>query len=154
MTQDLALFSFGTLMDAELLELVCQQSMASLVLEPARVIDHARRWVIDDHYPVLVPEKGIATQGLIIRGLTDKSMDRVVFFEGEEFTVQHIEVLRECDQIEIVKYFADNHRKVISDTDWSMEEWQRTTKPDTMPRVRRYMQCYGRMSAAEADAYW
>ena len=141
-------------MDAELLELVCQQSMASLVLEPAKVIDHARRWVIDDHYPVLVPEKGRDTQGLIIRGLSSESLDRIVFFEGEEFTVQHIEVSLEKGQAEAVKYFADNHRKVISETDWSMDEWQRTTKPDTMPRVRRYMQCYGRMSAAEADAYW
>lgn len=154
MTQDLALFSFGTLMDAELLELVCQQSMETLVLEPAKVIDHARRWVIDDHYPVLLPEKGRDTQGLIIRGLNDESLERIVFFEGEEFTVQLIDVLRENDQSETVKHFADNHRKVISDSDWSMEQWQRTTKPDTMPRVHRYMQCYGRMSAAEADAYW
>ena len=154
MNQDLALFSFGTLMDAELLELVCQQSIGSLVLEPAKVNDYARRWVIDDHYPVLVPEKGRETKGLIIRGLSSESLDRIVFFEGEEFTVQHIEVSRENDLTETVKYFADTHRKVISDTDWSMDEWQRTTKPDTLPRVRRYMQCYGRMSAAEADAYW
>lgn len=154
MTHHLSLFSFGTLMDAELLELVCQQSLDSLTLEPARVVDHARRWVIDDHYPVLVPEKGDATQGLIIHGLSDEAMDRIVFFEGEEFTVQHIKVLRENNQAETVQYFADNHRKIISDSDWSMEEWQRTTKPDTMPRVRRYMQCYGHMSAAEADAYW
>jgi len=153
-TQDLALFSFGTLMDADLLELVSQQSIDSLVLEPVRVVDHVRRWVLDDHYPVLVPENGRDTQGLIIRGLNENSMKRIVFFEGEEFTLQVIDVLRVNKQTETVKYFADNHRKVISDTEWSMEEWQRTTKPDTMPRVRRYMQCYGRMSAAEADAFW
>ena len=128
-------------MDAELLELVCQHSIDSLVLEPARVVDHARRWVIDDHYPVLVPEKGCDTQGLIIRGLSEEALDRIVFFEGEEFVLQSIQVLRENDQTEAVNYFADNNRKEISDTDWSMGEWQRTTKSDTMPRVKRYMQC-------------
>lgn len=149
-----ALFSFGTLMDTELLELVCEQAVSTLQIEPAEVRDHVRRWVIDDHYPVLVPEPGSHTQGLIIRGLSEIAMDRIVFFEGEEFTVQPIEVVRESGELEGVEYFADNHRKNISDTDWSLPEWQRTTKPDTLQRVVVYMACYGKMSPAEADAYW
>lgn len=141
-------------MDTELLQLVSEQDVDTLVLESAHVRDHARRWVLDDHYPVLVPEPGTLTHGLIIRGLTDAAMDRIVFFEGEEFSLRQIAVVRDSGESERVEYFADNHRKSISDTDWSLQDWQCSTKPDTMPRVNRYMQCYGKMSAADADAYW
>lgn len=154
MNSSQALFTFGTLMDTELLELVCEQAVHTLVLQPAHVADHGRRWVIDDHYPVLVPESGSRTQGVIIRGLSEAAMDRIVFFEGEEFSLREISVVSDSGESENVLYFADNHRKRISDSDWSLSDWQRSTKPDTMPRVQRYMQCYGKMSAADADAYW
>jgi len=154
LTLTTSLFTFGTLMDTELLELVSEQAVDTLQLEPARVVGHARRWVIDDHYPVLVPAQGHDTQGLIIRGLSDAALDRIVFFEGEEFSLKSLDVLLESGEPEQVEYFADNHRKSISESEWTLEEWQRTTKHDTMPRVRVYMQCYGKMTAAEADAYW
>ena len=154
MTNPPDLFSFGTLMDTELLPLVCQQDIQTLTLEPATVQNQARRWVIDDHYPVLVPELGSVTHGLIIRGLEPEALKRIVFIEGEEFEVQPLEVVRSDGQVENVQYFADTHRKTISDTEWSLEEWQRTTKADTLVRLARYMQCYGNMTPAEADAYW
>lgn len=148
------LFSFGTLMDAELLELVSGQSISSLVREPVVVHDHVPLWVKDDHYPVLVSRDRANTEGLIIRGLEQEALDRIIFFEGGEFSVQSIEVTNACGITESVQYFADNDHKEISDFIWRLELWQQTTKPDTMPRVERYMQCYGKMSVLEADAFW
>ena len=141
-------------MDTELLPLVSEQALDSLTLQQATVPDHRRRWVLDDHYPVLVPAHGETTRGLVIRGLTEEALNRIIFFEGEEFSLSPIDVQLDNGSWEAVSYFADNHRKEISDSDWSLEEWQRTTKADTMPRVARYMKCYGKMSRAEADAYW
>lgn len=152
MTSDL--FSFGTLMDTELLTTVCGQHLDTLELTPACVQDHVRRWVTDDHYPVLVPQLGSATTGLVIGGLTQEALNRIVFFEGEEFELSPLAVQRADGTMLSVQYFADTNRKVISDSEWTLEQWQRSTKPDTMVRVARYMQCYGKMSAEEADAYW
>ncbi len=154
MTKPLDLFSFGTLMDTDLLPLVCEQAVESLSLESAKVPDHSRRWVLDDAYPVLVPEKGRFTEGLIIRGLSDDALERIVFFEGEEFELKPIDVQHPSGVWERVQYFADTHRKAISETEWSLENWQHSTKADTLPRVVRYMKCFGKMSRAEADAYW
>lgn len=154
MTKPLDLFSFGTLMDTDLLSLVCEQAVDNLVLDAAVVPDHARRWVLDDAYPVLVPETGRVTEGLIIRGLSEYALERIIFFEGEEFELKPIDVQRPQGDWERVQYFADTHRKEISDTEWSLEGWRHSTKADTMPRVTRYMQCFGKMSRAEADAYW
>lgn len=141
-------------MDAELLALVCGQDMDTIVREPAVVKDHVPLWVVDDHYPVLVPRAGSHTDGMIIRGLLGESLDRIIFFEGGEFSVQTIDVVTTNGITESVQFFADTDKKQVSDFIWYLDEWQRTTKPDTMPRVVRYMQCYGKMSVDEADAYW
>lgn len=154
MGQACALFAFGTLMDTEVLQLVSGQPLDHLRLEPATVADHARRWVADDHYPVLIACPGTCTQGLIIRDLGQEAMNRIIFFEGDEFTLREIQVERSDGQEEQVCYFADNRRKLVSDQEWQLAHWQRTTKPDTLPRVVRYMRCYGMMSIAEADAHW
>lgn len=154
MKEALALFSFGTLMDTDLLPLVCKQAMDTLVLEAAVVPNRSRRWVLDDHYPVLVEEQGRSTDGLIIRGLEEEALQRIVFFEGEEFNLEPMQVLKNNGEWEEVNYFADTNLKQISSSEWSLSEWQRTTKADTLNRVVRYMQCYGKMSLAEADAYW
>ena len=148
------LFSFGTLMDAELLQLVCGHDTSSIVREPAVVSDHVPLWVQDDHYPVLIARPGVNTSGLILRNLSPQALDRIVFFEGGEFTVQQIDVTSASGIVERVPYFADNVHQGVRDVVWRLEHWQQTTKPDTLPRVERYMQCYGKMSVDEADAYW
>lgn len=154
MKESLALFSFGTLMDTDLLPLVCEQAMDTLALETAVVPERSRRWVLDDHYPVLVAEEGRTTEGLIIRGLEPEALNRIVFFEGEEFNLEPLSVQKANGDWEQVQYFADTNLKEISTWEWTLTEWQRTTKADTLNRVVRYMQCYGKMSIAEADAYW
>ncbi len=141
-------------MDTDLLPLVCEQAVDTLILEPAFVSDHSRRWVIDDHYPVLVPEAGRDTHGLIIRGLSAVALERIIFFEGEEFELQPLDVQLSDGRTEHVQFFSDTHRKEISDSEWSLEDWQQSTKADTLERVARYMQCFGKMTRAEADAYW
>lgn len=141
-------------MDAELLSLVCGPSVETLVREPAVVSDYQPFWVEDDHYPVLVPMQGAITHGLVLRDLSSEAIERIVFFEGGEFKVESIQVTLEDGTSETVSFFADNHLKKISDTIWNLDEWQRTIKPDTLPRVIRYMQCFGKMDVHAADAYW
>lgn len=154
MSSPLALFAFGTLMDPDVLRIVSQQEPALVVRESATVADHVRRWVLDDHYPVLVPCPGRQTAGLIIRGLQEEAMRRIRFFEGDEFSLLTLAVKNARGHSENVCYFADNQRQPISEDEWLLEEWQRSTKSETLPRVERYMGCYGKMTTAEADAYW
>ena len=148
------LFSFGTLMDTELLSAVTGISACDIVSEEATVHNRVALWVKDDHYPVLLPREGSITHGLIIRNLTADAFDRIVFFEGGEFRLEELEVVTANGKREHVQYFADNEIKPVSDYQWCLKDWQQSTKMDTMPRVSRYMQCYGQMSVDEADAFW
>lgn len=148
------LFSFGTLMDAELLVAVTGNTNDGVRREPAVVDDYVALWVVNDDYPVLVPRSGACTQGMIIRGLTTEALDRIVFFEGGEFNVEQLQVINSNGSPECVSYFADTNIKQASERIWTLEQWQQATKADTMVRVERYMQCFGKMSIDEADAYW
>lgn len=148
------LFSFGTLMDTDLLELVCEQALSELQLEPATLNDFKPCWVENDHFPVLVSERGAVTNGVIIRGLSELAQQRIIFFEGGEFAVNTLMVVNSAGLAETVNYFADTQRLLISERVWLLNDWQQLTKADTLPRVQRYMQCFGKMSIDEADAYW
>ena len=149
-----ALFAFGTLMDPDVLALVRGVPLDDLRTEAARVDDRARRRVVDDHYPVLVEMPGERVEGLLIHGLDDHAIERIRFFEGEEFALAPI-LVRDARGAEVdAVHFADTGRKAVADVPWSLEGWQADTKPDTLPRVRRYMACFGTMSVAEADAHW
>ena len=148
------IFSFGTLMDADLLAAVTGADNKTLKREPAVVRDSAALWVVDDHYPVLVPRPGASTEGMIIRGLSSEALDRIIFFEGGEFNVEQLQVINAHGEPERVSYFADADTKPVSEHIWTLEQWQHATKADTMVRVKRYMQCFGKMSIDEADAFW
>ena len=154
MSNSYDIFSFGTLMDADLLAAVTGDDNNALQREAAVVKDHVALWVIDDHYPVLVPRPGTSTAGFIIRGLTANAFERIVFFEGGEFSVQQLQVINSKGMPETVAFFADADVKPVSEHIWTLEQWQHATKADTMVRVKRYMQCFGKMSIDEADAYW
>jgi len=151
----LPLFAFGTLMDPDVLALVCDVAPGSFPTESARAVDSTRRWVVDDHYPVLVAAPGEALDGVLVHDLDESALARIRFFEGEEFELAPITVRRDADGESVrAWHFAHAARKAVADMAWELADWQSSTKADMLPRVRRYMACFGRMSVAEADAYW
>ena len=87
-------FAFGTLMDPDVLALVCGTAPDHFPTEPARAVDRARRWVLDDHYPVLVAAPGESLAGVLVHALDEHALERIAFFEGEEFALAPITVRR------------------------------------------------------------
>lgn len=147
------LFTFGTLMDADVLSIVIDAPIEPFVRLSATVRGLGRRWVVDDHYPVLVADSSGTTDGLLIHGLDERALERILFFEGEEFELGPL-VVEVDDKPVDARYFAHREKKPVSELDWTLEQWQLHTKPDTLHRVRRYMAHYGRLTRAEADEYW
>ena len=117
----------------------------------------------DDHYPVLVDAANASVDGLLIHGLDATAIERIAFFEGEEFTLEPIRVTRltdgsvssgdEAGALDAV-HFAHTDRKPVDESGWELVDWQMKTKPDTLERIRRYMSHFGMLSVAEADAHW
>lgn len=150
----ITLFAFGTLMDEDVLAIVGDRAPGTFATEPASVSGRARRAVRDDHYPVLVRAPDESVDGLLIHDIDAVALERIAFFEGEEFALEPIRVTGERSGELVAMHFAHTDRKPIDEAAWTLEGWQASTKPDTLLRIRRYMSHFGVLSVAEADAYW
>ncbi len=156
------LFVFGTLMDPDVLATVCIGSASEVSTQPALIQGFTRRLVVNESFPVLVPAANESVLGLLIHGLGDEDLQRAQFFEGEEYELTSISVealpdshatafaIGACDAY----YFASTGHYQVEAEHWHLPAWQQQHKRDFLPRLHRYMQCYGHMSMAEADAHW
>lgn len=149
-----ALFSFGTLMDIDVLLRVTKLPGEAIGLRRAMLPNHRQRQVLGESFPVVQPLAGAMTEGVLIDGLTPQAIARIRFFEGDEYRLDEIAVQLPDGTTEPARYFADTERYRVADHAWDLQTWQRTEKALFLQRIDQYMPLYGTMSATEADAYW
>lgn len=153
MNQPLPLFSFGTLRDPEVLAIVSQQS-AGMRQCSAHVTGYALHKVSGEDFPVMMPSGKGRVDGILIYGLTAQALDRIVFFEGDEYGLEPIDVIDDTGKVVQASYFKEASVYDICPTTWKYQQWNALEKNEFLDRVARYMQWYGVVSATEADQYW
>ncbi len=150
----LPLFTFGTLQDADVLEVVLERAAAEVERVPARLRGYRIARLPDESYPVLVESRGDSANGLLLRGLSEVDFHRISFFENAEYKLEHCRVeLTDASEVDAV-YCSEGVTNSGLREPWSLEAWQRSEKPKFIEEVRRYMQLYGNLSAEEADSEW
>jgi hypothetical protein len=148
------LFFFGTLMDPDLFALVIGRPLAGFATRPAALVGLQRRKVKGESYPILAPQPDGHVDGLLVEGFTDAEMDRIRFFESDDYTLQPVTVaLADGSRTEAQIYASAG---VLEDAGepWHLEAWQATEKPRTLMHHEAYMSLYGRMSSQEAASRW
>ena len=140
-------------MDPEILALVSGMPLSELDIRPATVIDHVQREVIGEVFPVLVPAPGQHADGFLIYGLSAQALDRILFFEGEEYRLEPLTV-RLSDGLHAARYFRDTAVYQISEHSWDFDGWRIKERDEFIRRTNDYMALYNTMSAADADAHW
>lgn len=150
------LFVFGSLMDHDVLELVSDMPIATLSIREAEVEGFRQCEVREESYPVLVADKSAKCRGLLVGGLTTVAVERILFFEGDEYTLEPITVSVENADEEItgVYYFSDTGAYTVRAESWNFDHWQQHHKSPFIAASAAYMNLFGQMSAAEADARW
>ena len=148
------LFCFGTLMDEDILICVSNLDPQSLTIEPATIVGYSQRNVIDEDFPVLVPNPSEKTPGMLISGLNQKALDRVLFYEGDEYYLAEVTAVVSDDTQKPASVFHSTGIYETGSDVWDFDRWRRNEKTDFLPRVKRYMQLYGKMTATEADQFW
>lgn len=150
---DLPLFCFGSLMDAEVMHIVSGCALAELDIIDAQARDHVQREVHEESYPILMAAPGQSARGRLVRGLDQQAMDRILFFEGDEYTLDTLQVHTD-DGAELACWFRDTGAYQDTGREWSFEQWREQARENFIDTTRRYMTLYGRMTATEADAHW
>ena len=147
------LFCFGSLMDDDVLRVVTGRDPDGLDIVAADAPGRAQREVVGESYPILVPDAGSRARGRLVGGLDAEALERVLFFEGEEYAIAPLEV-EVGGERRPAQYFRDTGVYRTSGGSWDFARWRAAGIDDFLDHTARYMALYGTMSAAEADAVW
>lgn len=151
---DKPLFSFGTLMDCDVLSCVTNLDKEKLVVTSATLNGYYQRNVVGENFPVILADENSTTEGIVIHGLNADAIERVLFYEGDEYYLAPVTITGEQNAVCGASVFLSNGIYRTENEAWNFDRWQRFEKTEFLSRVRNYMQYFGQLSATDADKYW
>ena len=145
-------------MDKDVLACVIgEQPEPRIYQTPARLGGYRKVRLPHEFYPMLVPDAESWAEGVAIHGLNKHELNRIVFFEGEEYELApcqiKVGVEPELSCLEAL-FFDEGIMPPPRSQNWDFEEWRTEHKDYLIRQTTVYMSYYGKMSAAEADVYW
>ena len=147
------LFSYGSLMDADVLRIVIGPEYDAVVTSPAQLAGFRCVQYPTETFPILHAETRKLVDGLLIDGLSALAYQRILFFEGDEYELQSCLVQTHGGEREAL-YCADVTEPGELYDEWTLARWQREHKAAFCVHVEQYMALFGTMSATEADQHW
>ena len=147
------LFFYGSLRDVELLGIVLGRAPRRGETRAARVRGHATRRLADETYPMLVPDEGEASEGLLLDPPAPHELERLAFFEGEEFELAPIVVEAEGGE-EQALFFRATPAAAETTLPWDYEAWRAEHRALAVEAARELMDHHGRVPDDRIDALW
>lgn len=139
-----ALFSYGTLLDGQLLAVVLGRRAGLPRVSPALLPDHRCVYVRDARYPVVVPAPGEHVPGGLLAGLTRTDWDRLWFYESADYELVECVVTTATGARRAVMFAGGT--TAAGTRAWSLREWQLRYRTAALRRIRRVMAAYERHS--------
>ena len=157
MTQPL--FVYGSMRDGDVRALVLGCAHREVRAEPAWMRDAAVAQVPGESYPYLVSVEGARAPGEVLYGLDETGLDRIHFFEGDEYAFMGCDV--ELGDVErsgggrvAAMHFGGVAIAQAPIVAWSLERWQARAKARFLSMTREYMAGWQRATRPEAEALW
>jgi ADP-ribose pyrophosphatase len=145
-------FFYGTLRHAPLLELVLGRRPELL---PARLEDHAAYWAAGECFPVIRPEAGTVTKGVLARGLDADETARLDFYEGGfGYGPRALGVRTDAGALEQARVYLPEPGRWEPGARWDLAEWQERWAEVVVEAAREFMAQYGARSSAEVLAHY
>lgn len=143
-------FFYGTLLDADVQSLVFGRALAesavcTAVLENVRTAQTRARL-----YPVLARREGARTAGVLVSGLTDADVARLIYYEGDGYAMREVAVAVGPGPMKDAWTFVPVRRLAALPSNWSLADWQRRLKPREIPAIAAMMRAFpgpGRLAA-------
>ncbi len=131
-------FFYGTLRDRDLLSLVLGRPVARDALKPAVLRDWRRHPARGKTYPILLRERGAATEGDVLDGVSAGEQRRLAIYEGEGYDLIRVfATIGGGDTPLGMMMFAPSGKAPPAlDGDWSLEEWRARHKARALEVVR------------------
>ncbi len=133
----LPFFFYGTLMDADLLELVAGEAVPREAIEPASLRGFRRTGVAGRSYPMLVRRSGGRVEGILVRGLGRDARRRFVAYEGTGYRLARLGVTDLAGGRVTARIFLDAGAMRSDGKPWSLAGWRRRWKRRALRRAGR-----------------
>ncbi|MFO0998465.1 MAG: gamma-glutamylcyclotransferase family protein [Alphaproteobacteria bacterium] len=143
-------FFYGTLLDAAVQRIVFGRGIAAETMRAAVLENFRPARARGVRYPILVSRLGARTEGMLVAGLSDWDVARLVYYEDAGYTMQEVPVRVAPGRTTNAWVFIPSRRMVALPTDWSLADWQRRHKPQDLPAIVEMMRAFpgpGRLSA-------
>lgn len=116
-------FTYGTLMDAEIMTRVCGEHPDS---EPAAAAGYRRRRVTDEPYPAIAPDPSDSVEGLLYRNVSGDALARLDQFEGDLYRRQPIEIEGKHGHMQTAEAYVikPEYAHLMSHDEWTMSWFQ------------------------------
>ena len=150
----LALFVYGSMRDRDVRAHVLGRTPHAVRAEPAWMPGAATFRVPGESYPWLVPAEGARAPGELLHGLDERCLDRILFFEGDEYAFVECVVERAGGGRAAAVHFGGAGIPQGPAVEWSLEQWQAREKPRFLSMTREYMGLWRRATRAQAEALW
>jgi gamma-glutamylcyclotransferase (GGCT)/AIG2-like uncharacterized protein YtfP len=128
------LFFYGTLMDSEVRERVLGRDVPHSAITLAEVAGFRRVFVAGRTYPMLVPHAGCTVDGLVVDGLTEDELRRLVRYEGPEYQLLPLPVATAAGpQTALVFLCLPSVRS--ERREWRFDQWRLRYKSDFLKTI-------------------
>lgn len=128
--------------------------VTSLRFVSASLEGYQRQGVAGENFPVISVAENSSVSGILFSGLSQLALDRILFYEGDEYQLTSVTVTAGGGAACEASVFLDSGVYVTTGHDWNMAQWQETEKAGFLIRVQNYMQYFGQLTTTEADKYW
>ena len=115
------LFVYGSMRDADVRALVLGSDRPEVRTEPAWMPGATAARVPGESYPHLVASEGVRAPGEVLYGLGETCLDRIRFFEGDEYALFECEVERASGELIAAVYFGGVAIPPAPVVAWSLE---------------------------------
>ena len=150
----LPLFVYGSMRDVDVRVLVLGLDRPEIRTEPAWMPGVTAARVPGESYPYLVPSEGAWAPGEVLYGLDETCLDRIRFFEGDEYTLLPCEVERVSGERIAATHFVAVAIPSAPVVAWSLDRWQASEKARFLSMARKYMAGWRHGTRTEAEALW
>ena len=116
-------FTYGTLMDAQIMADVCQ---AEFQCTPATLSAFRRRRVVDEPYPAITPDASETVEGLLYTNVSPDALQRLDRFEGPLYDRQIVTVIDQQGQLQTAEAYVIRPENIaqLSDEQWTLSWFQ------------------------------
>jgi len=143
-------------MDRDVLSCVLGEESSDRVrMLPATLAGYRRVKLPHESYPLLVVDASSdnVVEGVLIYGLNKEELNRIVFFEGEEYELAPCQP-KSGQEVVNALFFDEGVMPTAKLEEWDFDFWRLHHKKYLIRQSKVYMSYYGKMPAKDADVYW